>query len=184
LPLLQGERVALRDFLIEDIQSIYGWLRRPEITRFLYSASLPKTLRETETYVEQQMGHADPLNRAFVIALRGDAKSIGVTGCYNIEWPNRSAEVGIYIGEPDQLGKGYGTEAMKLLLAYSFTELNLHRVFLRVFDFNQRAIESYLKCGFSVEGRLREAIFREGEYHDVVIMSLLEEEFFRLRRMR
>jgi RimJ/RimL family protein N-acetyltransferase len=177
LPLLEGRRVTLRGFLIEDIQSIYGWLRRPEIARYLYSASLPKTLRETETYVEQQIGHVDPLNRAFIIALRAEATSIGVTGCHNIDWPNRSAEIGIYIGEPEQLGKGYGTEAMELLLAYSFNELNLHRVFLRVFDFNSRAIESYRKCGFSEEGRLREVIFREGDYHDVLVMSILEEEF-------
>ena len=85
--------------------------------------------------------------------------------------------MGIIIGEPEQLGKGYGTEALMLLLGYSFDELNLHRVFLRVVDFNQRAIESYLKCGFSKEGRLRDAIFLDGDYHDVVVMSILEEEF-------
>ncbi len=138
---------------------------------------MPKTLRETETYVEVQMARADPLNRAFVITLRADASSIGVTGCHNIDWPNRAAEIGIYIGEPEKLGKGYGTEAMELLLAFCFNELNLHRVFLRVFDFNGRAIESYRKCGFKEEGRLREAFFREGHYHDIVVMSILEEEF-------
>ena len=177
MPPFEGKRIALRDFLIEDTQSIYGWLRRPEITRYLVTAFLPKTLRETETYVEEQMARNDPLNRAFVITLRADASSIGVTGCHNIDWPNRAAEIGITIGEPEQLGKGYGTEAMELLLAFCFNELNLHRVFLRVFDFNGRAIESYRKCGFKEEGRLREAFFREGHYHDVLVMSLLEEEF-------
>ncbi len=177
MPLLEGKRIALRDFLIEDNQSIYSWLQRPEITRYLMADFLPKTSRETETYVEAQMARNDPLNRAFVITLRADASCIGVTGCHNISWPNRAGEIGIFIGEPEQLGKGYGTEAMELLLAFCFKELNLHRVFLRVFDFNRRAIDSYRKCGFKEEGRLREALYRQGDYHDVVVMSLLEEEF-------
>jgi len=180
LPLLQDEQIALRDFRVEDVRSLRGWLGRSEITRYLYAAALPKTLRETEAYVEEQMSGADPLNRAFVItlrALRADASAIGVAGCHHINWPNRSAEIGIFIGEPEHLGKGYGTEAMELLLACAFNELNLHRVFLRVFDFNRRAIESYRKCGFQEEGRLREALFRQDDYHDVILMSILEEEF-------
>jgi RimJ/RimL family protein N-acetyltransferase len=179
---LEGKRIALRDFLIEDIESVYDWICQPDITRYLVTGSLPKTLRETEAYVERQMARTDPLNHAFVIMLRADASSIGITACHNIDWPNRVAEVGIIIGEPEQLSRGYGTEALMLLLGYSFDRLNLHRVFLRVLDFNQRAIESYLKCGFSKEGRLRDAVFLDGDYHDVIVMSILEEEFFRLRR--
>jgi RimJ/RimL family protein N-acetyltransferase len=176
MPQINGQRVALREFRLEDIPVIQAWVNDPEIIRFLSWGIFPQTLRETERFVEAQMSGEDPMNRALVISLYEDEQCIGTTGCHNIDWRSRSAEFGIVIGKLDYLGKGYGTEATELVLDFSFNELNLHRVYLHVFDFNLRAIGAYQKCGFVEEGRLRDAFFREGNYHDIVVMGILEEE--------
>ena len=85
--------------------------------------------------------------------------------------------LGIVIGEKDCWGKGYGTDAMLTLCGFGFTQMNLHRIGLRVFPENQRAVTCYEKCGFEHEGRLREAIFKHGEYRDMLLMSILADEF-------
>jgi RimJ/RimL family protein N-acetyltransferase len=180
MPRIESERVVLREFRLEDIPVIHAWTNDREIVRFLGWAVFPQTQRETERFVETQISGEDPMNRAFVISLREADLCIGTAGVINVDWRNRSGELGIVIGNPSYLGKGYGKESVDLLLGFSFNELNLHRVGLQVFDFNQRAIHSYLKSGFVEEGRLREAFFREGDYHDIVLMGITEEEF-RLR---
>lgn len=177
LPRFEGKKVVLREFRLEDVPVIHAWVNDPFIVRFLSWAIFPQTLRETERFVETQMSGEDPMNRAFVISLRGDDLCIGTTGLTNIDWRNRSGELGIVIGNHDYLGKGYGKEAVDLLLGFGFNELNLHRVGLQVFDFNERAIRSYQKSGLLEEGRLREAFFREGNYHDIVLMGITEEQF-------
>ena len=180
IPRLEGERVSLREFRREDIPEIHAWTNDSEIVRFLSWAIFPQTLRETERFVDAQMSGADPMNRGFIIALLDDDSCIGSSGVTNIDWRNRSGELGIVIGKRDYLGKGYGREAVDLLVRFAFNELNLHRVGLQVFDFNERAIRSYRKSGLVEEGRLREAFYREGTYHDIVLMGITEGEF-RLR---
>jgi RimJ/RimL family protein N-acetyltransferase len=185
MPCLEGERVILREFRQEDIPLIHAWVNDREVVRYLSWAVFPQTARETESFVEAQMRQADPLNRAFVIALREpEGLCIGTIGCHKIDWRNRNAELGIVVGRKEYQSKGYGTEATWLLLGFCFDELNLHRVYLQVFDFNQRAVRSYLKCGFVEEGRLRQAFFRDGHYHDIVVMGLLAAEFQALRSSR
>ena len=179
MPRIEGSLIDLRELRHEDIPVIHSWVNDPLVMRYLSWGVFPQTRRETERYCEAQMSGADPLNRAFVIALREGDACIGTTGCHNIEWRSRSAELGIVIGKREYLGKGYGTEAVRLLLRFSFTELNLHRVFLKVFDFNERAIRCYSKCGFVEEGRLRDAFYRDGDYHDILVMGILEDEFRR-----
>lgn len=180
MPRIQGEKVLLREFRREDIPVIHAWTNDPEIVHYLAWAVFPQTLRETERFVEAQMSGEDPMNRGFVIGLVEGDSCIGTTGLINIDWRNRSGELGIVIGKREYLGKGYGKEAVDLLLGFGFRELNLHRISLQVFDFNERAIRSYQKSGLVEEGRLREAFYRDGTYHDIVIMGMTEEEF-RLR---
>lgn len=95
----------------------------------------------------------------------------------HIDNKNRSAECIIDIGEKNMWGKGIGSSAMSLILEFAFGELNLHRVCLQVFSFNERAIKLYEKMGFSHEGRLRHALYRSGNWHDIVLMSILKSEY-------
>jgi RimJ/RimL family protein N-acetyltransferase len=94
-----------------------------------------------------------------------------------IDWRNRSAIVGIVIGDKSQWGKGYGTDAMRVLMRLAFDKMNLHRLALHVFDYNTRAIASYEKCGFKREGVLRGDHFARGKYHDTILMAILESEY-------
>jgi RimJ/RimL family protein N-acetyltransferase len=106
---------------------------------------------------------------------------IGSCAFSQLDGDNGSAMFHITIGEKDTWGRGYGTEATALMLEHAFTALGLHRVALSVFEFNERAIRAYRRCGFSVEGRAREAIWRDGHWWDEIQMSILAEEW-RARR--
>ena len=104
-------------------------------------------------------------------------KLIGSLAFNEIDWRNRAAEFGIMIGDKTYWNRGYGTEAVRLLVNHGFNTLNLNRIFLRVFENNPRAIRAYEKAGFVHEGRLRQAEFRDGKYIDVLMMSMLKDEF-------
>lgn len=112
-----------------------------------------------------------------IIQTTKEKKVIGIIELDGFDWAARSAWVGIGIGEADYRGKGYGTEAMQLILEYAFQGLNLNRVNLNVFAFNTRAIRSYEKCGFRYEGTQREVIYKEDQRWDVIDMGILRSEW-------
>lgn len=102
---------------------------------------------------------------------------IGNCGFHNIDWRNRNAEMGVFIGDKSHWDQGFGTEVMRLLLRHGLKTLNLQRICLRVYENNPRAIRSYEKAGFAHEGRLRQAVFQDGEYLDLLYMSVLRPEW-------
>jgi RimJ/RimL family protein N-acetyltransferase len=106
-----------------------------------------------------------------------DGVHIGSVGLHSIDWKNRSAELGIVIGEKEYWGQGCGTDTIRALLGLGFREMNLHRIFLRVNEDNARGIRCYEKAGFQREGVSRDAVFKEGAYCDQYVMSILETEF-------
>lgn len=112
-----------------------------------------------------------------IICLEESNKPIGEMAILDINHLNRNATVRISIFDKKYWGNGYGTEAMSLLLEYGFTMLNLHRIGLDVFSFNERAIKSYKKLGFQQEGRIRDELFYDGEYHHSILMGMLDTEF-------
>ena len=103
---------------------------------------------------------------------------IGNCGFAAIDHLNQTAEAGIFIGDKNYRGKGYGTEALRLLLGYGFLALNLHSVYLRVYSFNQRALRSYEKIGFKMTGKWREALRRGPKTYDILLMDILDSEFY------
>jgi RimJ/RimL family protein N-acetyltransferase len=143
-------------------------------------------LAHEEHWLEEQL-KTEPAAQAFVIEARKDAPAagapepawqpIGVAGYHAIDWRNRSAELGLFIGEKTFWNAGYGTDAVRTLVRWGFRQLNLNRVFLRVFEDNAGAIRCYEKVGFRQEGRLRQDRFQEGRYLDTIVMGLLRDEF-------
>jgi RimJ/RimL family protein N-acetyltransferase len=125
-----------------------------------------------ERYAKSDPGHA-----SFVIYERASMRPIGTVGLPNVNHAHRTAELGIGIGERDCWGKGYGTEATRLILDYAFNVLGLHNVMLRVFAYNERAIRSYRKVGFKEMGRRRQAQRIGGRAYDVVYMDCLASDF-------
>jgi RimJ/RimL family protein N-acetyltransferase len=107
---------------------------------------------------------------------------IGFVALHNIEWNNQSCLLAIGIGNADYRGKGYGKDALWLILRYAFYELNLNRVGLDVISNNIPAIEAYKKVGFSVEGSMRNAVYRDGKYYDRIIMGILRNEWIEIQK--
>ena len=114
----------------------------------------------------------------------GSSRSVlrlGKSGLIGFDLRDRRASVAIGIEDRAQLGKGLGTEAIGIVLEYAFNVLKLHRLSVRVVEYNTRAIRAYQKCGFVVEGREREAAFVDGIWHDDVMMGILDREYTEIR---
>jgi RimJ/RimL family protein N-acetyltransferase len=175
---MEGKLVRLRSIERSDIEPIMKWVGDEEVTNFLGGEMLlgPLSRIAEEKFIEHA-AEPSPNSRLFVIETLADCRYLGSTDLHNISWVNRNAEAGIVIGEKSSWGKGYGTDAMRVLLRYAFDKLNLNRVSLRVFDYNPRAIASYERCGFKREGVLRQDKFLGGKYHDTIAMGILAHEF-------
>jgi len=170
---IQGKRLRLRGIERSDIPAFLRWFNDPEVRSYL-QMYMPMSTAQEELWFEAQLKDQD--RHLFGIETL-EGKLIGNLGIEGIDWKNRSATLGIVIGEKDYWGQGYGTEAVTTLLRFIFTEMNLHRVSLAVYEYNQRAIRCYKKCGFELEGRKRQARFHDGKYYDELIMGVLRKEF-------
>ncbi len=174
--LFESTRIFLRKMTSEDIETYHKWRNDMEVMQSTSPNLDIYHIEETEKFVNEII-LGSQFSKSYIIVEKESNKPIGVTSLINIDFKNRNAECIIDIGDKASWGKGYGTESMKLLLDYSFLEMNLHRVSLRVFSFNNRAIKLYEKVGFQQEGISRESIFREGKWHDIIHMSILQEEY-------
>jgi len=183
LPVLRGSLVYLRASERSDVDAFVRWFNDGETLRFVGMHD-PLSVALEERWFERMLESQGRDAYHFVICLRSDQRSIGTIGFFDIDPLNGSAEVGITIGDKALWGKGYGTDAMNVLVDFGFGTLRLERIQLRVYDFNTRARRSYEKSGFVLEGTQRHAAFKEGAYHDVQLMSLLREEWAALDRPR
>ena len=174
---LLGERIALRDYRTSDLDSIRQWVNDPEITNTLSDVFLyPHSKNESETFLNMIM-EGKSSTKSFVIAEKDSLEYIGQIDLFKLDWKNRFALLAIVIGRKEYLGKGYGSEAIRVLQKFAFEELNLNRIELDVYDYNVRAHKCYLKCGFKEEGRMRQKLFRNGQFRDVIKMAILKEEY-------
>lgn len=175
--MIYADRVRLRAMEREDIPRCVAWLNDPEVRHGL-AMYLPMSIAQEEQWFEGMLQRPADQQSLMIDVREGDGwRHVGGCGYHEIQWRHRAGEVGIFIGEKSLWNQGYGTEAMRLLLRHGFETLNLHRVMLRVYDYNARAARSYEKAGFVREGALRQAIFHEGRYHDCHLMSVLRAEW-------
>ena len=182
-PILRGQRTFLRPAEREDIPTFLEWLADAEVSEGLATRAPWSRVAEEAWFDELQKAQNKTIWH-FVICLRGSERPIGFCALHDIDPVNGSTELGIGIGEPTEWDKGLGTEAMDILLDFGFGELRLHRVFLHVFDFNERAIHVYERVGFRHEGTKREAYYRHGRHHDMHVMGILADEWAALERPR
>lgn len=181
--MIYGERIRFRAVEKEDLPTFVRWLNDPEVQQGI-TIFHPFSQAQEENWFENMLKR--PVEEQ-VLGIEVNEPSgeegmknwklIGSLGFMDISWRIRSAEFGIMIGEKNYWGKGYGTEAVRLLTKYGFNTLNLNRISLRVFEDNHRAIRAYEKAGFTLEGRMRQAEFHHGKYLDVLIMSVLRSDF-------
>ncbi|MBP1949899.1 GNAT family N-acetyltransferase [Virgibacillus litoralis] len=176
--MLKGKRLTLRPVVEEDWELRYKWLTDPEINSTLPSGNgiplTPNTVRErTRKYAE-----SNDKSVYFTIFNKED-KSIGNAQLYKINPWNRNAELGLWIGEKSEWGKGYGTEVVEILVNFAFSRLNLHKVYLTVDSDNIGAIRCYEKVGFYKDGVLRDEVFKNGKYVNRIYMSILETDIIK-----
>ena len=178
---IRGDRVVLRRHRRDDLVHVRRWYRDPELARLTRYSLRPMTDDEVDRFFHGRL--MSPESVAYAIETTGAPRPIGLTTFSNLDPDNASVLFHISIGEPDAWGQGYGTEATELMLWLAFERIGLHRVGLSVFSFNERAIRSYEKAGFRIEGHDREAIARDGRRWDELTMGILAHEW-RARRGR
>jgi RimJ/RimL family protein N-acetyltransferase len=173
--MLKGKLVNLRVIERKDLDEIMKWVNDQEVTKYLTAFLYPISRVEEEKFLERAMSRNDTEKNLVIETKEG--VYIGQISLHKIDWKNNNAELGIIIGNKEYWGKGYGTEAIKILLHHAFNQMNLYKIYLRVFELNKRGIHCYEKCGFKEEGRLRQNYFYNGKYYDVILMGILKDEF-------
>lgn len=174
--LLRGTNVRLTALIPNDLPLIAHWYQQSEFLR-LFDAS--PAYPQTEAVLAKWLEERQKATNSFLFAVRllENDDLLGYVEFDEILWTHQVSGVSIGIGDPTHCGKGYGYEAMQLALTFAFNELNLHRVQLTVFSYNERAIALYEKLGFQREGVYREFLHRDGKRHDMYLYGLLRREW-------
>lgn len=172
--LFKGERVYLAARRPDDAEAFSRWSANPAYMRLMDTE--PVRPLPTEAFAAPDRQGAAP-DYNFRIRTLADDALIGFVALHSFEWSNGVARLSIGIGDPAYWGKGYGTDALRIVLRYAFDELNLYRVGLDVIAYNTRAIRAYEKVGFTREGAIRGAVLRDGQRYDSILMGILREEW-------
>lgn len=171
LPTLSGTNAILRKVRAEDVEGFFALVSDPEIHEMFGGSRdtyRPMTRESAEAMVKRLSDHR------FAWVIEHATKVIGEARLDRIDTQDRRASFAIGILDPKYLGRGIGVEAIRLVLRFAFAQLKLHRVSVRAY--NHRAIRAYQKCGFVIEGREREAAWVNAQWHDDVVMGLLDRE--------
>ena len=191
MPKLYGDQVRLRASERTDLQNFVRWFGDPEVTENLDMIGVMGMANE-EIWFEDMIKRP-AIEQVLVIEVKTEPAPsgnpeiwlpIGTIGLYDVNSIARHAELGISIGEKAYWNRGFGSEAIRILLNEGFYKYNLHRIELRVNARNHRAIKAYEKVGFVHEGTKRESTFRDGEYMDMLVMSVLRPEWDQITRTK
>jgi len=170
---IRGQRVRLRALRREDAAMMAAWVSEPEVMVYVMP-QFPRTVMKQEQVIEQ-LAVAD--EHAPCIIELNDGTPIGRIGLHRIDWRNRQAMLDLAIHRPEHRGQGHGTDALRALLHHAFHHMGLRRVWLEVYDDNERAIRVYRKCGFGLEARLQAERWRDGGWRDTLLMAVMGEDF-------
>ena len=169
-----GYRVQLRPIRLDDVDRMMTWVNDPDVTGNF--ATMGHITREQEVaYLEHIL--VSDADRLFAIESADDGTYLGNVGIHKIFWPAKNGRLGLVVGKRDVQGRGLGQEALRLIIAYGFRELGLHKLWVVHYHTNARMRHVVGKLGFVEEGVLRDEYFHEGTWHDMVRHSLLEPEF-------
>ena len=173
--MLEGKITNLRPLAAGDVERAYTWINDREVTVNL-AARYPFSRKDEVRWLEE--GPANSFEDGLRVAIETkDGVHIGNMDLTEVKPEDRKASLGIMIGEKEYWDGGYGTDAIITILKFGFHEMNLNRIWLHVFEFNDRARACYVKCGFQEEGRLRQHYYAKGRYWDSIVMAILRNEF-------
>lgn len=181
--MFEGETVRLRAYSKDDLPKARAYLNEGDTSALMRGEILfPLRMEDEEKWFASLNANSDK-KYSFAIEAKKDDTYLGGCGVEGIDAKNRHAMVGLFLGQ-EHCGKGYGTDALRVLVAFCFDEINLNKVKLGVFSFNKRAIRCYEKVGFKTEGVLRQEIYRYGKYHDGILMGILRSEWRPAKRRK
>lgn len=179
--MFKGKKVILRPINLEkDLDNFYKWIIDPEVMKFLGNALKPLTREEEFQELKRILG--DKSNFFFAIDELKSGKHIGSTALHKVYHFDGTATAGMMIGDKNFWGQGYGTDALMALLRFAFLDQNLRRINSAAIAFNKRSIRCQQKCGFIIEGVKRKEVFKNGRYHDLVMLALFKNDW--LKRWR
>ncbi|MRX56533.1 aminoglycoside 6'-acetyltransferase [Bacillus sp. HMSC76G11] len=178
---LQGENVYLRPFKKEDFDMIFHNVQDKEIRRLTGTQTFFTMGKIEKAYESFAL---DKTRMDLVIAMKETDEAIGDLALLDIDLLNRNASIRIALNEEKHRGRGFGTEALRLILQHGFHNLGLYRVGLNVYHYNERAKRSYEKLGFKQEGVIRGELFYDGDFHDNILMGVLADEFWEADKKR
>jgi len=167
-----GTKCYLSPINLDDAEHFTKWLNDPEVANNLRATPDNISLSHEKKILEKL---ADD-HRYAIVEIESD-RLLGWAGLKDVDYVHRHCLFVVFIGEAEDRGKGYGSEAVRLLLEHAFDYLNMHNVGLWVFEYNTPAIACYKSIGFREVGRRRHALMRFGKFHDVILMDMLEDEF-------
>ena len=177
--IISTQNIGLGPLIDEDLDRLWIWINDKEVTQYLYLFNRMYTREMEKKWLENALRGSEN-NIIFAILLLPEKLHIGNVGLHNIDLINKHAELGIIIGEKKYWNQGYGAEAVRLALDYGFGVLNLEMIFLRVLQFNKRAIRCYEKVGFRHQGRIRKFVLRGEKWWDLLIMDITKAEFYKI----
>ena len=169
---LVGKQVYLSPMNVEDIETYVKWLNDFSVTDGIGTSDKITTVAGEKEWISK----SENQYQLAIVRLEDDML-IGNCGFHEIDHLRQCAEVGLFIGEEEDRNKGYGQEVLDLLLDYGFNCLNFNNIMLKVFSFNERAINCYKRAGFKEIGRRRQSHYLKGKFHDNVFMDILKEEY-------
>ena len=173
--MIVGKNISLRPIELSDSPILQELMNNPNITNNVVGWSMPVSLLSQEAWIKNNINNKG--NFRLVVIDNNTDEAIGITGLWDLDWHNQSAMSAIKL-IPAKTKKGYGTEAIMLSMAWAFYNVGLRRLHGAILDFNGPSMGAYVKkCGWRIEGRQREAIFKKGSWHDLYNVAILKSEF-------
>lgn len=174
-PFLVGKQVYLRPVEISDTPLIQKWHNDPDIRRSARLGETPVTYTKEESDINVAKDSQDEIY--LLVVQRSTEKPIGFIRLNIIDRASRNMWLRMIIGDSNARGKNLAQDALAIVLEWLFSEQNVHRVTLETYETNQRAIRFFEKLGFKQEGMIREAIYVDGKYYNIISLGLLKKEF-------
>jgi len=172
--------IILREPREDDLQFWYGWLNNPEVTKYQNKGRFPNTIdKQREYMIKMEESDTDVL---FAIQYKVTGMHIGCVGLHNIDWINRSANLGIMIGNKNYWKKGIGKIVWNMITEYGLFTLGLHKIYADCFVENKATIKVAEASGFRIEGTVRDKYYKDGKWHDAFILSVLKDEFKEVKK--
>jgi RimJ/RimL family protein N-acetyltransferase len=177
---LEGKRLYLRPLDLNDLDLVHKYINDPGVRQYLASI-YPLSKIDEEGWVKKASSR-DPNNIVLAVVLKKGDKFLGTMGLHRIEYVSGTATTGSMLGAKEEWNKGYAREAKMLLLEYAFLTLNLRKICSRAFVNNKGSIKHNLNCGYKIEGILKKHDYRDGKYHDNVLLAVFKQDWLKLKK--